>query len=203
MPIEFVCNGCTNTLRVPDEHAGKHARCPQCSTVNVIPSGNQNAPPANDLFSSPNPVPPPKPPEAYPPQPQQEFASPYDSQHQANQPNYSQPVHPGYQQQPGGYPQPGYGNPYATPTTPPGSYLRPHRGASILTLGILSLFCNICLIPGIVAWSMGSSDLKEIRERRMDPSGQGICKAGMILGIIGTCLHGLVWGINILAAVAG
>lgn len=37
MPIEFYCEGCSNHLRVPDEHAGKQARCPSCDHVNAVP----------------------------------------------------------------------------------------------------------------------------------------------------------------------
>ena len=37
MPIEFVCPGCQNVLRVPDEHAGKQARCPECQLISQIP----------------------------------------------------------------------------------------------------------------------------------------------------------------------
>ncbi|MHC4694905.1 MAG: CCC motif membrane protein [Planctomycetota bacterium] len=64
--------------------------------------------------------------------------------------------------------------------------LAPHRGTLILVFGILSIVC--CLIFGIVAWVMASKDLKEMAAGRMDPSGQGITKAGMICGIIG-----IVW----------
>ena len=38
MPIEFVCPNCEQMLRVPDEAAGKSARCPICSVVNAIPA---------------------------------------------------------------------------------------------------------------------------------------------------------------------
>jgi hypothetical protein len=37
MPIEFTCPGCQNLLRVPDEHAGKQARCPECQQLSQIP----------------------------------------------------------------------------------------------------------------------------------------------------------------------
>ena len=37
MPIEISCSNCQAILRVADEHAGKSARCPQCSTVIPIP----------------------------------------------------------------------------------------------------------------------------------------------------------------------
>jgi phage FluMu protein Com len=38
MPIEILCSNCQALLRVADEHAGKNARCPQCSTIVPIPS---------------------------------------------------------------------------------------------------------------------------------------------------------------------
>jgi hypothetical protein len=71
--------------------------------------------------------------------------------------------------------------------------LRPHRGVVILVLGILSivLICGIGLILGPIAWIMGSNDLREIHEGRMDPAGEGLTMAGRICGIVGTCLHGL------------
>ncbi len=65
--------------------------------------------------------------------------------------------------------------------------MRPHRGTTILVLGILSLVC--CgFITGIPAWIMGSSDLKAMAAGEMDPSGEGQTKAGKICGIIGVVL---------------
>jgi hypothetical protein len=61
----------------------------------------------------------------------------------------------------------------------------PHRGAVILTLGILSL--AVCGIMGPIAWIMGNMDMREIRSGRMDPSGEGLTNAGRICGIIATC----------------
>lgn len=46
MPIQTVCQGCQRTLRVPDEHAGRKARCPQCQTVFVVPDPRQAETPA-------------------------------------------------------------------------------------------------------------------------------------------------------------
>lgn len=37
MPIEFPCQQCGQTLRVPDDAAGKMARCPKCSYVSRAP----------------------------------------------------------------------------------------------------------------------------------------------------------------------
>jgi hypothetical protein len=37
MPIEFACSGCSKTLRVADDSAGKQARCPECRAINDVP----------------------------------------------------------------------------------------------------------------------------------------------------------------------
>ncbi len=70
-----------------------------------------------------------------------------------------------------------YGNPVS---------LKPHRGGMLLAFGILGILC--CIVFGILAWVMGSNDLKEMEAGRMDPSGEGMTKAGKILGIIGCIL---------------
>ena len=74
------------------------------------------------------------------------------------------------------------GPPYSTQQT-----LRPHRGGIILALGILGLVC--CFICGIIAWVMGSNDLKEMAAGRMDPSGQGMTNAGKICGMVSVILQ--------------
>ncbi len=62
--------------------------------------------------------------------------------------------------------------------------LKPHRGTLILVLGILSLVC--CgIFTAIPAWIMGNSDLQAMARGEMDPSGEGMTKAGKIMGIIG------------------
>lgn len=52
----------------------------------------------------------------------------------------------------------------------------------ILVFGILSWL--ICFIFGIVAWVMGNSDLRAMAAGQMDPSGEGLTKAGKIIGMI-------------------
>lgn len=65
--------------------------------------------------------------------------------------------------------------------------MQPHRGTLILVFGILGVFC--CAIFGIMAWVLGSSDLRGMDLGRVDPSGRGLTLAGKILGIIGVvCL---------------
>jgi phage FluMu protein Com len=59
----------------------------------------------------------------------------------------------------------------------------PHRGGLILALGILSWVIS-CPLFGVIAWIMGSGDLREMRAGRMDNSGMGLTQAGQILGMI-------------------
>ena len=67
--------------------------------------------------------------------------------------------------------------------------MQPHRGTVILVLGILSLV--ICGPLGIVAWLLGSSDLKLMDAGQMDPTGRDLTQAGRVCGIIGTCILAL------------
>ena len=95
------------------------------------------------------------------------------------------------------------------PPTQPGpvQHLQPHRGVMILVFGILGIV--ICVIFGIVAWVMGNGDLRAMRDGRMDPTGEGLTKAGKICGIVGVVLNLIAIGFYIVffvilaAAVAG
>lgn len=64
--------------------------------------------------------------------------------------------------------------------------MKPHRGGAILALGIIGIV--LCFITAIIAWVMGSGDLKEMKAGKRDPSGEQLTKAGMICGIVGTCI---------------
>lgn len=68
----------------------------------------------------------------------------------------------------------------------------PHRGGIVLALGLIALVggLSICLpvMIGPVAWAMGAYDLREMREGRMDPSGESMTRTGQILGIIATLI---------------
>jgi hypothetical protein len=71
--------------------------------------------------------------------------------------------------------------------------LLPHRGSTVLVLGILSLVLMpiiICagLVLGPIAWIMGQHDLADMRAGRMDRDGQGSTNAGRICGMIATIL---------------
>ena len=78
----------------------------------------------------------------------------------------------------------------------------------ILVFGILGLV--MCMIFGIVAWVMGKGDLREMAEGRMDPSGEGMTKAGKICGMISVfltvgvlLLYGLIVLIALVVAAVG
>jgi hypothetical protein len=80
----------------------------------------------------------------------------------------------------------------------------PHRGNTVLVLGIVSLTCimlslGIPVIPslvgaplGIAAWWMGQVDLRRMKAQAMDPSGKGVTQAGWICGIVGSILNALM-----------
>lgn len=226
MPIELNCTGCGQQLRVSDQDAGKQARCPTCKTVMTVPqpaAGSSFSPGQEKwhlMIGSGAPFGPVSKPELdswvaegrvtaeaklrrdgqadwipatqiYP-----QLAGPAKQQPAGPNPFSEFP-----QQQP--FQQP---NPYASPqgTYPQGGpqgfhppvYRQPHRGGTILTLGILGIFC--CAIMGICAWVMGNEDIKQMNMGRMDPSGRGITQAGRILGIISVVL----WIISVFANLA-
>jgi hypothetical protein len=67
--------------------------------------------------------------------------------------------------------------------------LLPHRGSTVLTLGVLALVIPcLSIILGPIAWIMGNQDLMEIHAGRMDPEGESSTNAGRICGIIATVL---------------
>ncbi len=84
---------------------------------------------------------------------------------------------------------------------PPGIPMQPHRGVMILVFSILSWF--LCVIFGIVAWILANSDLRAMEEGRMDPTGEGITKAGKIISIISIILNVLGTIVAIIMLVLG
>lgn len=72
------------------------------------------------------------------------------------------------------------------PPLAPGAVLKPHRGALVLTLGILGLV--VCVICGIIAWVLANADLRDMDAGRMDPAGRQLTQAGKICGIVSACL---------------
>ena len=143
MAIEFSCKNCSTTLRVPDEHLGKQARCPKCQNLNIVEATTFD--PAPISYPTANPA------------PSAKLDNPYSV---------------------------GQGTVLPPSGVAGHAYQSAHRGGMILTLGIMAIACNIAAIPGILAWVMGSADLKQMDAGRMDPEGRGITQAGMIMGMI-------------------
>jgi len=69
--------------------------------------------------------------------------------------------------------------------------VEPHRGGTLLTMAIFSLFCCGIIIGPIVA-IVATNDLSAMRQQRKDPLGEGTTRAAQIIAIISTVLHGLV-----------
>lgn len=100
--------------------------------------------------------------------------------------------------------------PAMPPPSPPGAppAAASNRGTMALVLGIIGVVC--CQLAGPFAWYLGSNELKAIRAGLAPASGEGVAKAGMILGIIASVLFVfvLIWiflagGLAFLSAMAG
>ena len=67
--------------------------------------------------------------------------------------------------------------------------LRPHRGGIVLALGILSLPAALAFVPmGIVAWILGSKDLRAMGRGEVDPAGRVLTQVGWVCGVVGSIL---------------
>lgn len=53
MPIDLTCSGCGQLLRVPDDAAGKEARCPACGKTSPVPQPPPANPPMPDFSDNP------------------------------------------------------------------------------------------------------------------------------------------------------
>jgi hypothetical protein len=87
------------------------------------------------------------------------------------------------------------------PTGSQSEFLKPHRGTTVLVLGIIGLAC--CFICGIIAWVMGKNDLVEMDAGSMDPAGRGLTQAGKICGMISVGLQVIVLIIWLITAIIG
>jgi hypothetical protein len=68
-----------------------------------------------------------------------------------------------------------------------------NRATTALILGIVGIVC--CQLCGPFAWWMGKQEVDAVREGLAPATNEGMAKAGMILGIVGTVLLGLscIW----------
>ena len=230
MAIEIRCPGCSRTLRVPDEHAGKQVRCPACQQISIAPgagmattavaAGSAAAGSAGPAAASDaqawhlrTPDGPTYGPISWSQLRQWAAEGRVSSNCQLAEDSDGRwrpatDFFPGIPTAPGPAPTP-------SPTTYPWSvqqvsemsgggagYVHPHRGGLILILGLLG-FIMTCPIFSLMAWVMGSHDLAEMRAGRMDKSGEGLTQVGRVLGMILSLLWifvAVVFGLFILLA---
>ena len=215
MAIETKCPGCQRTLRVDDENASKQARCPMCNTIYVVPGGEtaerQPTAPSSDspwYMKTPEG-------QVYGPvnrtelerwlaegrisaecelrtRENQEWRSADDyfgvlsRQSETATGQQTRPTSDGNVQGYGRSPfEPGTS--VATRPTTSHQFQVRHRGGMILAFGILG-WVFTCPVFAVMAWVMGTSDLREMRLGRMDSSGMGLTQAGHVLGMIYTLL---------------
>jgi ribosomal protein S27E len=213
MALELACPGCGRTLQVADEHAGKQIRCPACHQISIAPqkSGTGETSPADItggdqatkwLMRTPEgPI--------YGPiswddvlawasegriaadcQLAESREGPWRDAAELLDLRPATGPQPAAPRGPTTYPWTGaetlgLGNtagPITSPYAPVSGYVAPHRGGLVLALGLLG--CFTCPFFSLVAWVMGSHDLREMRAGRMDRSGESPTMAGMILGMI-------------------
>jgi hypothetical protein len=79
---------------------------------------------------------------------------------------------------------------------------KPHRGQTVLTLGVISLVCGVVspclggviaaivgLALGIPAWVMGTRDLARMKAGEIDPEGEAITRRGRRFAISGVVVN--------------
>ena len=218
MPIEVTCNSCGATLRVADHHAGRSAKCPQCENVFRVPAQPTPEAPATPP-PPPEPTASFELPtsaavrwqirtpdgQIYGPASESDINQWIVENRVTASCQACREGETNWQPAPAVFSQLSvpsanpyadvnpHANPYAAPRQPSvGSFSKPHRGGTVLTLGILGIAC--CGIMAPIAWVMGHTDIKEIDAGVMDPSGRGLTQAGMIIGIVGTVIFVLSSG---------
>lgn len=202
MPFTIACPKCQKTLMVPDAAVGKKVRCPACQEVIAVPA----APPAGEaVTAAPPPVPAPAPSVPAPPpiaaHEQNEvveqgetpakskaaegpFAFSDDDEAEERPARRKRSRDEDYDDEDDDF------DDLAPIRRRPSA---PHRGAAILTIGIISIFaacaCAIAgWVLGAIAINMANTDLAQMSIGRMDQSGRGNTQAGKICGIIGVIL---------------
>jgi DNA-directed RNA polymerase subunit RPC12/RpoP len=210
MPIETICQTCARKLRVADEFAGKKARCPQCGTIYIVPGQPEVTPedgisetiykrrPDDEKWQVRTPDN-----RVYGPVPKSELDQwvaegrvPPEASLQSESSGYWRPAGDVFPQLRRSAPLQAATNPFAdqpleSPFAAP-AFLhgRPHRGVMILIFAILGWVA--CPVFAPIAWIMGQSDLREMRQGLMDNSGMSLTQAGVVLAMIET-IFGLLF----------
>lgn len=180
MPETVACPSCGQKLNVPDHLIGQQVRCAKCQNVFTAQAEAPSAPPPPPRQES-NPLDFSASPEPGPPR------RPRDDDD-----DYGRPSRRG-----------GYDEDY------PRRGGAPHRGAVVLTLGIISLVvlliscCPATWVMAPIALVMNSTDQQEMARGRMDPSGKGLYTGGVICAWIALGLSVLCTGLFFLRVLVG
>lgn len=166
------CPKCSRDLELKDEMLDKRIRCPLCQEIFTAASGSPPADHQRVTAADPPPLPSALSPPVSQPGPPAEIDD--------------ERPRPRRRRRDDDYDRDDYRDDYDYRYRSRAGMV-PDRGSLILVLGILGLVaCGPVLGP--IAWIMGASDLKEMREGRMDPIGESNTRAGMICGIIASAL---------------
>jgi hypothetical protein len=189
MAIDVSCPKCKEKLRIPEDWLGQMVECPACEhSFNATRDTDVSS---AVVSSGPPPLPPgiaplpDKPPEVV--TEDDEFASPLDEEtEELERPRKKRARRRASK---------GTGGIYAEFQRKQRKAMSPHRGVTVLLLGIFSILCcwaHLLAIGscacGYFAYQMGSHDLSEMQSGRMDPSGKGITQVGRIMGLVGAIL---------------
>ena len=222
MPIDTICPSCASTLRVADAHAGRTARCPQCGWTYQVPTASAGCSPAEqDTVYHPR-----EPDQRWQLRtPDGNLYGPvtkaildlwvaegrvtHDSSlcrlasglwyaaaeiYPQLTPAPPVPAEPVLAAEPlvaSAAVQPGLRQAHTV------SYVQqPHRGLTILMLGVLGWL--ICPVIAPFTFSMGVRDLQAMRAGLMDPEGLSLTQVGVTLALIeiGVFLLGVALAIS-------
>ena len=174
MPIQCSCPGCHRPLRVPDDLLGKDVKCPSCMHVFVAATGEEFRAAASEAATSTA----------------SDGIREETGARRINRGDDRPTLSARRPRLDDDFDDDDFERPLRRRRLPP------HRGGTVMTTGLLSVILSFVICPliglaGISAINMGKSDLRAMREGRMDPSGHGQTVAGLVMGIIGTVLGGL------------
>jgi hypothetical protein len=198
MPITTTCPKCSRKLNVPEALLGKRGKCPKCGENFTIADEEEPSSTSRSRVR-PRQAPPPEPDDEEVPddeeaedqdEPQEEEERPARKRKKAAEADYEE------------VPDDEDDEPQSRKRKKKkkrrrgGRDLQPHRGQLIMILGIASIPAFFIgggitgLGLGIAAWVMGSMDLREMEEGRMDPSGESETNTGRLCGMITTIVGG-------------
>ncbi len=187
MAIEFRCSQCNQLLRVPDDSAGKNARCPKCQSLMTVPAAGPTQTPLSGAATSFSPPPAFSPPVPPPPKPPTTAAPP------ASSPFAAAPSAP-----------PPPPNPYASSQIPAGyGPANPNQAPMLLAVGSLAtavmglLSCACCLFMPFPPIAL----LLGILALCFKPDQQARTIA--IIGIVLSALCLILFAIGIIVGLAG